>query len=194
MQVDVNFAPPSFPSSTQPIALSRVHSVTRASVAMGEADVARVVQQVEELLVSGFERGVPALQREAHQADGFLPIASLLHYSPLGPAVWPFGGVGVVADCLRARGSMVVELSGDGSAVRKMPLRVQLRNQLECLPSPPATAGGQRLSTRRRRCGQVPLFGQQLPPRPAPAAAAGRGGVRAPRPGVPAGGKCLGSV
>ncbi|EOD29371.1 hypothetical protein EMIHUDRAFT_449888 [Emiliania huxleyi CCMP1516] len=133
MQVDVNFAPPSFPSSTQPIALSRVHSVTRASVAMGEADVARVVQQVEELLVSGFERGVPALQREAHQADGFLPIASLLHYSPLGPAVWPFGGVGVVADCLRARGSMVVELSGDGSAVRKMPLRVQLRNQLEFL-------------------------------------------------------------
>lgn len=39
--------------------------------------------------------------------------------------VWAFGGVGVVADCIRTRGSLVVEVSADGGGVRKMPLRVQ---------------------------------------------------------------------
>eukprot|EP00965_Chrysotila_dentata_P044162 1467665-Pleurochrysis_carterae.AAC.6 len=31
----------------------------------------------------------------------WLPIASLLNYSTLGQLVWSFGGVGVVADCVR---------------------------------------------------------------------------------------------
>ena len=60
-----------------------------------------------------------------------MPIASVLNYSPLGQVVWPFGGVGVVADCLNARGSHKVELSGDGSCVRKTPLRVSLRAAVE---------------------------------------------------------------
>ena len=64
-------------------------------------------------------------------ADGWVPIASLLNYSPLGATVWPFGGVGVVADCLTSRGSTAVELSGDSSCLRKRPLRVQARAAIE---------------------------------------------------------------
>lgn len=63
--------------------------------------------------------------------DGWIPIASLLNYTHLGQSVWPFGGVGVVADCLAARNSSVSELSGDNSCVRNKPLRVRLRHSLE---------------------------------------------------------------
>ena len=63
--------------------------------------------------------------------DGWIPIASLLNYTHLGRSVWPFGGVGVVADCLAARNSSVSELSGDNSCVRNKPLRVRLRHSLE---------------------------------------------------------------
>ena len=62
--------------------------------------------------------------------DGWIPIASLLNYTHLGQSVWPFGGVGVVADCLAARNSSVSELSGDNSCVRNKPLRVRLRHSL----------------------------------------------------------------
>ena len=63
--------------------------------------------------------------------DGWIPIASLLNYTHLGRSVWPFGGVGVVADCLAARNSSVSELSGDNSCVRNKPMRVRLRHSLE---------------------------------------------------------------
>ena len=45
--------------------------------------------------------------------------------------VWPFGGVGVVADCLNARDSVIVELSGDSACIRKKPARVALRDKME---------------------------------------------------------------
>ena len=65
--------------------------------------------------------------------DGWLPIASVLNYSPLGQTVWPYGGVGVVGDCLMARPSKSIELSGDGACVRAKPLRVLVRDALERL-------------------------------------------------------------
>jgi hypothetical protein len=37
----------------------------------------------------------------------------------------------VVADCIRTRGSLVVEVSADGAGVRKMPLRVQARAEIK---------------------------------------------------------------
>lgn len=113
-----------------PVALTRIHSITKHSVSMRDADIDLVVQSVEALLENNFAATVPQLLRDSAE---WIPIASLLNYSPLGPTVWPFGGIGVVADCLRSRASVVVELSGDGACVRKMPLRVRLRNQLEFL-------------------------------------------------------------
>jgi hypothetical protein len=56
-------------------------------VALRDSDIGLVVSQVEALLTNGFERIVPALQREAQHSDGWIPIASLLNYSPLGPLV-----------------------------------------------------------------------------------------------------------
>ena len=150
-----------------PAALTRIHSILKHAVAMRDADVEIVVQQMEAILVdesftkvSGpmssdprtYGQLLPAeacccccsavsqrlSDRDAAQVhghlltpDGWLPIASLLNYTQLGATVWPFGGVGVVADCLNARGSMVVELSGDSSCVRKRPLRVQARTAIE---------------------------------------------------------------
>ena len=97
---------------------------------MRDDDVTMVVQQTEQLMSDETFSSVPSL-RPCLTSDGWLPIASLLNYSPLGATVWPFGGVGVVADCLTARGSTLVELSGDSSCLRKRPLRVQARAALE---------------------------------------------------------------
>ena len=111
-------------------ALTRIHSILQHSVSMREVDIEHVSKQCECLL--GDEKCMASPQiRACLMADGWLPIASFLNYSPLGREVWPFGGVGVVADCLEARGSHIVELSGDRSCVRKKPLRVQVRSQLE---------------------------------------------------------------
>uniref|UniRef100_A0A7S3ANS8 HTH La-type RNA-binding domain-containing protein n=1 Tax=Haptolina ericina TaxID=156174 RepID=A0A7S3ANS8_9EUKA len=113
-----------------PTALTRIHSILQHSVSMRESDIEHVSTQCELLL--GDETFLTSPQIQACvMADGWLPIASFLNYSPLGQTVWPFGGVGVVADCLEARGSHIVELSGDRSCVRKKPLRVQIRSQLE---------------------------------------------------------------
>ena len=110
--------------------LTRIHSILKHTVVVREADVEMIVTQMEHLMADDMFSTVPSL-RQCLQADGWLPIASLLNYSPLGQTVWPFGGVGVVADCLNARGSSLVELSGDGSCVRKVPLRVQVRKAIE---------------------------------------------------------------
>ncbi len=111
-----------------PVALNRIHSILKHAVAMRDEEIDRIVQQTEGVMN---ELGaIPAL-RACLTPEGWLPIASVLNYSPLGAVVWPYGGVGVVADCLNARGSTAVELSGDGSCVRKRPLRVQLRTSLE---------------------------------------------------------------
>ena len=104
--------------------LTRIHSILKHAVAMRDDDVTMVVQQTEQLMSDETFSSVPSL-RPCLTSDGWLPIASLLNYSPLGATVWPFGGVGVVADCLTARGSTLVELSGDSSCLRKRPLRVQ---------------------------------------------------------------------
>ena len=107
-----------------PVALTRIHSITKHSVSMRDADVDLVVQSVESLLDNDFARSVPQL---AQYGDGWLPIASLLNYSPLGQTVWPFGGVGVVADCLRARASVKAELSGGStSVVSKVAIQTKL--------------------------------------------------------------------
>lgn len=128
MRTGPNHPPGEAPSG--PAALTRIHSILQHSVSMRESDVALVAAQAEALLSDdGFYKS-PQIH-SCCMADGWLPIASVLNYSPLGQMVWPFGGVGVVADCLEARGSHIVELSGDRSCVRKKPLRVQLRSQLE---------------------------------------------------------------
>ena len=113
-----------------PTALTRIHSILQHSVSMRESDIEHVSTQCELLLGDETFLASPQIQA-CVMADGWLPIASFLNYSPLGQTVWPFGGVGVVADCLEARGSHIVELSGDRSCVRKKPLRVQIRSQLE---------------------------------------------------------------
>ena len=77
-----------------PVALTRIHSITKHSVSMRDADIDLVVQSVEALLENNFAATVPQLLRDSAE---WIPIASLLNYSPLGPTVWPFGGVGVVA-------------------------------------------------------------------------------------------------
>ena len=83
--------------------LTRIHSILKHTVVVREADVEMIVTQMEHLMADDMFSTVPSL-RQCLQADGWLPIASLLNYSPLGQTVWPFGGVGVVADCLNARG------------------------------------------------------------------------------------------
>ena len=89
-----------------------------------------VCNQTEAILSDSSFAGAPQLQA-CVAPEGWVPIASLLNYSPLGATVWPFGGVGVVADCLHTRGSHLIELSGDLSCVRKKPLRVQVRSAIE---------------------------------------------------------------
>ena len=113
-----------------PTALTRIHSILKHAVAMREGDVEMVVSQLETIMSDELFGNAPQL-RSCLAPDGWLPIASLLNYSTLGATVWPFGGVGVVADCLSTRGSHIVELSGDGSCVRKQPLRVQVRAAIE---------------------------------------------------------------
>ena len=113
-----------------PTALTRIHSILKHAVAMRDADVEIVVQQLETIMRDDGFAAAPQL-RSCVTKDDWLPIASLLNYSALGATVWPFGGVGVVADCLQTRGSTIVELSGDGSCVRKRPLRVQARAAIE---------------------------------------------------------------
>ena len=113
-----------------PTALHRIHSILKHAVAMRDADIDMVCNQAEALLADETFTQAPQLAA-CVGSDGWLPIASLLNYSPLGQTVWPFGGVGVVADCLNTRGSTVIELSGDNSCVRRMPLRVQLRSAVE---------------------------------------------------------------
>ncbi|KAJ1617408.1 hypothetical protein T492DRAFT_850107 [Pavlovales sp. CCMP2436] len=110
--------------------LQRVHSMTKRPVSMGDADVHAVMHELERNLCDEGLGASPQL-RACIMGDGWLPIASLINYTPLGNAVWPFGGMGVVADCLCTHGSMEVELSGDRACVRKKPLRVRLREQLE---------------------------------------------------------------
>lgn len=114
--------------------LQRVHSVTQRSIHMREAEVESVLRELEAIVSDESFAACPRLKGCAMR-DGWLPIASVLNFSALGRIVWPFGGVGVVSDCLLARSSMVVELSGDSVHVRKKPLRVQLRDQLELIYS-----------------------------------------------------------
>ena len=130
--------------------LTRIHTILQHSVVMRENDIEMVATQAEMLLGDPQFCAQPQIQA-CMMAEGWLPIASFLNYSPLGQTVWPcaastlellphfmrygtrhdvrfhhrFGGVGVVADCLSARGSHVVELSGDRSCVRKFPWRVR---------------------------------------------------------------------
>ena len=113
-----------------PTGLHRIHSILKHAVVMRDDDVTIIVQQVEQLMGEVTFAKTPQLH-SCLTPDGWLPIASLLNYSALGATVWPFGGVGVVADCLTNRGSSIVELSGDGSCVRKWPLRVQVRAAIE---------------------------------------------------------------
>ena len=113
-----------------PTALHRIHSILKHAVAMRDTDIDLVCSQAEAILADETFSQSPQLTA-CVGSDGWLPIASLLNYSALGQTVWPFGGVGVVADCLNARGSQVIELSGDSSCVRRMPLRVQLRSAVE---------------------------------------------------------------
>jgi hypothetical protein len=95
---------------------------------MRDSDVDLIVSVVDNILSDLSKQ--PQL-KPCVMPDGWIPIASLLNYTHLGQSVWPFGGVGVVADCLAARNSPVSELSSDNSCVRNKPLRVRLRHQLE---------------------------------------------------------------
>jgi len=114
--------------------LQRIHSMTQRNVHMRDADIESVVRKLELILGDDALGAAPAL-RGCAAADGWIAIASLLNYSALGAAVWPFGGIGVVGDCLCTHGSLLVELSGDRGSVRKKPVRVQLREQLELIYS-----------------------------------------------------------
>ena len=111
--------------------LSRIHSILGKNVTMHDGAVKQIVAQLEALLDNGLA-GAPQLHACVLR-DGWLPIASVLNYSPLGQTVWPYGGVGVVGDCLMARPSKSIELSGDGACVRAKPLRVLVRDALERL-------------------------------------------------------------
>ena len=108
--------------------LTRIHSILKHSVSMPDSDVDLIVSVVDGILSDITKQ--PQL-KPCVLPDGWIPIASLLNYTHLGRSVWPFGGVGVVADCLAARNSSVSELSGDNSCVRNKPLRVRLRHSLE---------------------------------------------------------------
>ena len=111
--------------------LSRIHSILGKNVTMHDGAVKQIVAQLEALLDNGLA-GAPQLHACVLR-DGWLPIASVLNYSALGQTVWPYGGVGVVGDCLMARPSKSIELSGDGACVRAKPLRVLVRDALERL-------------------------------------------------------------
>lgn len=113
-------------------ALTRVHSIDQRNVAMRDADVVAVVRDIEACLLDESLSMAPAL-RNCVMPDGWIPIASLLNYTHIGRNVWPYGGVGVVSDCITAFGSVIVELSADSSCVRKKPLPVQMREQLEAI-------------------------------------------------------------
>ena len=113
-------------------ALQRTHTIFKHTVAMRDSDIDLVCKQAEAILADGGVLRVPELGA-CFGADGWLPIASLLNYSPLGKVVWPFGGVGVVADSLNARNSCLIELSENQSCVRRMPPAVQLRRAVEYL-------------------------------------------------------------
>ena len=108
--------------------LTRIHSILKHSVSMRDADIDMIVSTIDAILTDLSKQ--PQLQ-PCVLPDGWIPIASLLNYTHLGQSVWPFGGVGVVADCLAARNSAVSELSSDSACVRNKPLRVRLRQQLE---------------------------------------------------------------
>ena len=108
--------------------LTRIHSILKHSVSMPDSDIDLIVSVVDDILSDITKQ--PQL-KPCVLPDGWIPIASLLNYTHLGRSVWPFGGVGVVADCLAARNSSVSELSGDNSCVRNKPLRVRLRHSLE---------------------------------------------------------------
>ena len=108
--------------------LTRIHSILKHSVSMRDADIDMIVSTIDAILTDLSKQ--PQLQ-PCVLPDGWIPIASLLNYTHLGQSVWPFGGVGVVADCLAARSSAVSELSSDSACVRNKPLRVRLRQQLE---------------------------------------------------------------
>ena len=108
--------------------LTRIHSILKHSVSMRDADIDMIVATIDAILTDLSKQ--PQLQ-PCVLPDGWIPIASLLNYTHLGQSVWPFGGVGVVADCLAARSSAVSELSSDSACVRNKPLRVRLRQQLE---------------------------------------------------------------
>ena len=116
--------------SGEPHPLTRIHSILQHQVVVRDADIELIVNQTEALL-SDETFAINPMLRNCIGPDGWLPIASLLNYSPLGQTVWSFGGVGVVADCLTTRGSHLIELSGDASCVRKLPLRVQIRQAIE---------------------------------------------------------------
>ena len=111
-------------------ALQRTHTIFKRTVVMRDSDIDEVCKQAEATLAD--ETALRVLQLAAcFGPDGWLPIASLLNYSPLGKIVWPFGGVGVVADSLNARQSCLVELSDNQSCVRRMSPAVQLRRAVE---------------------------------------------------------------
>ena len=139
-----------------PTALHRIHSILKHAVAMRDADIDLVCSQTEAILSENMYAQLPQLAA-CVGADGWLPIASLLNYSPLGQTVWPFGGVGVVADCLIARGSSVIELSGDSSSVRRMPPRVQLRSAVEFIFSDNNFHKDVHLQLLQEKDGFVPL-------------------------------------
>jgi mRNA deadenylase 3'-5' endonuclease subunit Ccr4 len=139
-----------------PMALHRIHSILKHAVAMRDADIDLVCSQTEAILSENMYSQLPQLAA-CVGADGWLPIASLLNYSPLGQTVWPFGGVGVVADCLIARGSSVIELSGDSSSVRRMPPRVQLRSAVEFIFSDNNFHKDVHLQLLQEKDGFVPL-------------------------------------
>ncbi|KAL1495395.1 hypothetical protein AB1Y20_016763 [Prymnesium parvum] len=141
---------------SQSAALTRIHSILQHSVLMRSSDIDRVVSQCELLLCDeSFCASSPV--RSCWMAEGWLPIASFLNYSPLGQIVWPFGGVGVVADCISTRGSHVVELSGDRACIRRKPLRVQLRNQIEYIFSDENYHKDVHLQLLQERDGFTPL-------------------------------------
>ena len=103
-------------------ALTRIHSILKHAVSIRDTDVEVVVSQLEAIMADENFSHAPQL-RQYLRPEGWMPIATLLNYSQLGATVWPFGGVGVVADCLMARGSHMVELSGDGSKQRLLVVR-----------------------------------------------------------------------
>ena len=108
-----------------PVALTRIHSITKHSVSMRDADIDLVVQSVEALLENNFAATVPQLVRDSAE---WIPIASLLNYSPLGPTVWPFGGVGVVAG-VHASSRLLGRAAAAGVRRRHRLIRLRIRRE-----------------------------------------------------------------